>query len=101
MLNVFKKTRMELGLTLKEAANIIGVHKQTIHRWEQIANVTKWNKKQYIYLFALKAKEQTRKMAAVTTGGRDHNKIVTTIDFMQIDLRDFFFNLANKKYDYV
>lgn len=92
MLNIFKRMRLEVGYTQGQAANLIGITTQTVHRWENLENITKWNKKQYIYLFALKSIAEGRAYYSVSDDLEE---------FFKIDLRDFFFNLANKKYDYV
>jgi DNA-binding XRE family transcriptional regulator len=98
MLNVFKRMRLEAGKSQMEAARLIGVTNQTIYRWENLKDVTKWNQKQFIYLFALSVvrerKELMRKYDANPT-------IAAAADFLQLHVEDFLFNLANKKYDYV
>jgi DNA-binding XRE family transcriptional regulator len=96
MLNVFKEMRLQVGYTQLEAANIIGVVTQTISRWERMENVTKWNKKQYVLLFALKAKMVERELRC-----GEYMNVTQVIDFMQIDLRDFYYSIANNQYEYI
>lgn len=98
MLNVFKRMRLEAGKSQTEAAKLIGVSNQTIYRWENLRDTSKWNKKQFIYLFALDVVRE-RKELAKKAG--DNPTIFAAADYLQLHVEDFLYNLANKKYDYV